>query len=102
LLTINTKLIVRAGDVMIYLLTERATPQQLSDMLEMYPTMIKIVVDIRRRILTTGGEMHSDCGPVLLDIGSQQDDLWGAHWYPTEKRVEFESSNQYAPPAGQS
>lgn len=46
--------------------------------------------------------MHSDCGPVLLDIGSEQDDLWGAHWYPTEQRVEFESSNQYAPPAGQS
>ena len=40
--------------------------------------MIKIVVDIRRRILAGGGEMHSDCESVLLDEGSELDDLWCA------------------------
>ena len=63
---------------MIHLLTGKATSQQLAEMLEMYPTMIKIVVDIRRRILAAGGEMHADCESILLDMGCEQDDLWGA------------------------
>jgi hypothetical protein len=50
---------------MIHLLTEKATPRQVSEMLEMYPTMIKIVADIRQRILAGGGEMHADCESVL-------------------------------------
>lgn len=62
--------------------------------------MIKIVVDIRRRILTAGGEMHADCESVLLDIGSEQDDLWGTNWYPSEQRVEFESLINIRPRLG--
>ena len=64
--------------------------------------MIKIVVDIRRRFLSGGGEMHADCESVLLDDGSEQDDLWGANWYPTEQRIEFESVNQYSSTLGKS
>ena len=53
--------------------------------------MIKIVVDIRRRFLSGGGEMHADCESVLSEDGSEQDDLWGANGYPAEQRIEFES-----------
>lgn len=53
--------------------------------------MIKIVVDIRRRILAGGGEMHADCEQVLLKAGSEQNDLWGANWYPADQRIEFEA-----------
>ena len=35
--------------------------------------------------------MHSDCEKVLLDDGSEQDDLWGANWYPNGQRLEYES-----------
>ncbi len=69
-------------------------------MLQQYETMIKIVVDIRRRILAGGGEMHSDCESVLLDNGSEQDDLWGANWYPAEQRIEFESLINIRPRLG--
>ena len=69
-------------------------------MLQEYKGMIKIVVDIRRRILSGGGEMHSDCETVLLDNGSEQDDLWGANWYPAEKRIEFESLINIRPRQG--
>ena len=62
--------------------------------------MIKIVVDIRRRILAGGGEMHSDCESVLLDNGSEQDDLWGANWYPAEQRIEFKSLINIRPRLG--
>lgn len=75
----------------IHTLKEKATSTQIADMLEEYESMIKIVVDIRQKNLSGGGEMHADCESVLLDDGSQQDDLWGANWYPKEQRIEFES-----------
>jgi len=85
---------------MIHLLKEKATPAQIQEMLKEYDDMIKIVVDIRRRILSGGGEMHSDCESALLDDGSEQDDLWGANWYPSEQRIEFESLINIRPRQG--
>ena len=76
---------------MIHLLKEKGVPAQIQDMLQEYEDMVKIVVDIRRRFLSGGGEMHADCESVLLEDGSEQDDLWGANWYPSEQRIEFES-----------
>jgi hypothetical protein len=85
---------------MIHLLKEKTTPAQIQDMLQEYEDMIKIVVDIRRRYLSGGGEMHADCESVLLEDGSEQDDLWGANWYPTEQRIEFESLINIRPRLG--
>ncbi len=85
---------------MIHLLRERATPEQIAEMLEEYEEMIKIVVDIRRRVLSGGGEMHADCESVLLEDGSEQDDLWGANWYPAEQRIAFESLINIRPRLG--
>ena len=53
--------------------------------------MIKIAVDIRRRILAGGGEMQADYESVLLEEGSEQNDLWGANWYPAEQRIDYEA-----------
>jgi hypothetical protein len=69
-------------------------------MLNEYESMIKFVVDIRRRILAGGGEMQSDCESVLLDDGSEQDDLWGANWYPADQRIAFESLINIRPRLG--
>jgi hypothetical protein len=69
-------------------------------MLQEYETMIKIVVDIRQKILSGGGEMHVDCESVLLESGSEQDDLWGANWYPSEERIEYESLINIRPRLG--
>lgn len=85
-----------------------ATSQQVQEMLEAYPILIKIVVDIRRRLLAGGGEMHAEslprffghCEAVLLVAGSEQDDLWGANWYPDEQRIEFESLINIRPRPG--
>src|SRR3970282_306256 len=76
---------------MIHLFKKPANSAQIQEMLQEYENMIKIVVDIRRRVLSGGGEMHSDCESTLLENGSEQDDLWGANWYPAEQRIEFES-----------
>ncbi len=85
---------------MIHLLKEKTTLAQLQEMLERYESMIKIVVDIRRHILSGGGEMHADCESALLEDGSEQDDLWGANWYPKEQRIEFESLINIRPRLG--
>ena len=85
---------------MIHLLKEKVVPTQIQDMLQEYENMIKIVIDIRRRYLSGGGEMHADCESALLDDGSEQDDLWGANWYPNEQRIEFESLINIRPRLG--
>jgi hypothetical protein len=85
---------------MIHLLTERATTEQFQDLLPKPDSMIKIVVDVRRRILAAGGEMHADCEWVLLEHGSEQDDLWGANWFHAEKRIAFESLINIRPRLG--
>lgn len=85
---------------MIHLLKEKSTSLKVEEMLERYENMIKIVVDLRRRVLSGGGEMHADCKSVLLDDGSEQDDLWGANWYPNEQRIEFESLISIRPRLG--
>jgi hypothetical protein len=85
---------------MIHFLVQPATQVQIQEMLQQYDNMVKIVVDIRRRCLSGGGEMHADCETILLDNGSEQDDLWGANWYPIEQRIEFESLINIRPRLG--
>lgn len=53
--------------------------------------MIKIVVDIEREILAGGSGMHNECEQLLLNEGSEQENLWGANWFPDEQGIEFES-----------
>ena len=85
---------------MIHLLKQPGTSAQIEEMMQEYKGMIKIVVDIRQRILSGGGEMHADCESTLLQSGSEQDDLWGANWYPSEERIEFESLINIRPRLG--
>jgi hypothetical protein len=76
---------------MIYLIRERATKDQIEEMLEILGSYIKLAVDIERGILAGGGELHSDCEAVLLEDGSRQADIWGADWYPRTQEVGYES-----------
>jgi hypothetical protein len=85
---------------MIHWLDRPASRQHIQDMLEAYSYMIKIVVDVRRHTLAGGGEMHADCEALLLELGSEQDDLWGANWYPDEQHIEFESLINIRPRLG--
>lgn len=39
--------------------------------------VVKAVVDIEKRIMAIGGEMHADEEKDLLEHGSKQEDLWG-------------------------
>jgi hypothetical protein len=76
---------------MIYLIQDRATKEQIEEMLETLGSYIKLAVDIERGILAGGGEYHADCEAVLLENGSKQVDIWGADWYPLTQEVGYES-----------
>ena len=73
----------------ILIIRNRASQEQIREMLEGLETYIKLAVDVERNILAGGGEYHADCEEVLLEVGSRQEDIWGADWYPESKTVEF-------------
>lgn len=52
---------------------------------------IKIVVDVRRKILAAGGEKHVDGERLLLEDGSHQEDLWGAGLDLETGEMDFDS-----------
>lgn len=82
---------VKISPLIIHILQEPATPEQTAEMLQANRFYIKTAVDIRHQLLAGGGEMHSDCEVVLLDNGSQQEDLWGTSWNPISQEIFYES-----------
>ena len=84
---------------MIHIIRSRAEPEQMRQMLEALGIYIKLAVDIERRILAGGGELHADCELVLLDHGSEQANVWGADWYPLRQTVGYESLINIRPSA---
>jgi hypothetical protein len=51
-------------------------------------------VDLEEKVICAGGGLHSDEEKVLLEDGSQQENLWGANYYPGlagEDRFEYHS-----------
>lgn len=85
---------------MIHLIQERATPQQLTEMLEVLEVYVKLAVDIRRGILAGGGTLHADCEAVLLENESLQEDIWGADWFPATQQVTYEALINIRPRQG--
>ena len=54
--------------------------------------LIKAVVDIDKWIIAAGGELHADEEQVLLDLGSEQKDLWGINLYfDKDDWIEYDS-----------
>ncbi|MBM4309219.1 MAG: hypothetical protein FJ123_21030 [Deltaproteobacteria bacterium] len=56
---------------------------------EGFGDMVKAVVDVERKIMAVGGELHSDEEAILLSSGSKQENLWGINLYPQKKDDEF-------------
>ena len=66
-------------------------------------TLVKAVVDCRRRIMAVGGGLHSDEEQLLLDDGSTQKELWGINLYldeGSESWIEFDSMINLRPSFG--
>ncbi|MCC5669219.1 DUF5674 family protein [Nostoc sp. CHAB 5784] len=87
---------------MILLLRERATPEQLELLLQEHKFYIKTAVDIERRVLVGGGDLHYDCEQALLGDGSRQETIWAASFMPVTQKMIFESIVNLRPPQNRS
>lgn len=88
----------------IRIVHDRISHQELETIAqERFGDMVKVVVDVERRIMAIGGEMHADEEQILLDDGSQQKDLWGINLYPHEtgeRFIEYDSMINIRPSQG--
>ena len=78
--------------------------QELSEMAEaMFGDMVKAVVDIEKNMMVVDAELHADEEALLMEHGSNQDDLWGINLYPEmdgDDFVEFDSMINLRPSQG--
>ncbi|PIP73679.1 MAG: hypothetical protein COW88_01185 [Candidatus Lloydbacteria bacterium CG22_combo_CG10-13_8_21_14_all_47_15] len=77
------------------IITEKISKDELRNILkENFGTMAKVDVDVKRHILTIGGEWHSEGEDLLIKDGSSREDAWGVNFHPLnipEKRIEYVS-----------
>jgi len=79
----------------IQLIQDSIVVDQLKELAQAgYGDLIKAVVDVERKIMAIGGQMHVDEEQFLLEKGSKQGDVWGINIYPDKKgtaMIEFDS-----------
>ncbi len=78
--------------------------QELKSMAEkQFGSLVKGVVDIEKKIMAIGGEMHADEEAHLINEGSIQENIWGINIYPEQAmpdRIEFDSMINIRPYLG--
>lgn len=70
---------------------------------EGFGDMVKAVVDLEKKVIAIGGELHADEEALLIEHGSKQQNLWGVNIYPDqagEGRIEFDSMINIRPSQG--
>lgn len=87
----------------IVVVSSRIDPGVLAQLVGRFEDMVKYVVDIERKVVAVGGELHADAEEVLLESGSHQSDIWGANYYPgrgADECIEFTSLINIRPSQG--
>ena len=88
----------------IIIVSSSVERDELARLVQLYfKDMVKYVVDVRRRVVAVGGELHADGERLLLDEGSLQPDLWGANYYPgrgPERCIEYTALINIRPSQG--
>lgn len=83
---------------------EKITKAELSKLAkDRFGDLVKAVVDVERRLMMVGAELHADEEALLLEEGSRQRDLWGINLYPEksgEEWIEFDSMINLRPSQG--
>jgi hypothetical protein len=76
---------------MLSIIREKADEKALKRIAEDLDGYVKVVVDIRRKILAAGGKLHTDGEKAMLEDGSKQADLWGAGIDLETDEIDFDS-----------
>jgi len=65
------------------LVDKKITLEELKKMSSrMFGGLVKAVIDVKKSVMVVDGAMHADEEKHLIDIGCDQDDLWGINLYP--------------------
>ncbi|MBI3231613.1 MAG: hypothetical protein HYZ51_00850 [Candidatus Doudnabacteria bacterium] len=77
------------------IIKEKISLDELKDIAKkQFGDMVKAVVDVEQKIMAVGGDLHADEEALLLEQGSNQENLWGINLYlnmPKDQFVEFDS-----------
>lgn len=91
-------------DFSIELIDKPITFNQLKEICNRgFGNMVKGVVDVEKKVMVLGAEMHFDEEQFLLEQGSRQQDLWGINLRPElpwPEFVEFDSMINLRPSQG--
>lgn len=83
---------------------DKLTLQEIKELaLETFGDMAKAVIDIERKVIAVGGELHADAESLLLQDGSKQSNLWGINLYPdnpADELIEYTSLINIRPAVG--
>ena len=83
---------------------EPITKKKLEEIAQnQFGDFVKAAVDIERKIMAIGGELHADVEAILLADGSRQEDVWGINLYPdtsAHELIEFNSMINIRPSLG--
>ena len=67
------------------------TKDELEPLKEQFDIYIKTVIDIEKNICSAGCDLHADSEKVLLEQGSEQNDLWGGGINLETKEIDYNS-----------
>ena len=70
---------------------------------DIFGDMVKAAVDVERKIIAIGGELHADAEAMLINYGSEQKNIWGINIYPKKSEqewIEFDSMINLKPHYG--
>jgi len=78
------------------IVNKKITLDELKKMSQkMFNQLVKAVVDIKNGIMVVDAGLHAEEEDLLLENGSEQQDLWGINLYPekfgTDTFIEFDS-----------
>lgn len=76
---------------MVLIIRKKADETTLKKIAEDLSGYVKVVVDIKLKILAAGGELHTDGEKILLADGSRQADVWGGGIDFETGEIDFDS-----------
>lgn len=76
---------------MLTIIRSKINSEILNQVAEDLKGYVKVVVDVRQKILSAGGEKHVDGEQLLLKDGNRQEDLWGAGLDLETNEMDFDS-----------
>ena len=76
---------------MLIIIRSKINSESLKQVAEDLKGYVKVVVDVKRGVLSAGGEKHVDGEQLLLKDGSRQENLWGAGLDLETNEMDFDS-----------